>query len=331
MAGNSKRPGAVRKPGSKKGAIVGSGGQRRRGLEGKGPTPKAEDRSWHPAGKRKAALEAAKQRQAQIEASRNRTPARVRALKIPEDHEIICGRNPVKEAIASGLDPVRVFMTSGILTDSRVEEVVRTATALGAPIVELTRGDLDYLTDENVHQGIAIEVSAYDYCGAIDLLEKAESKGTKPLIVALDGITDPHNLGAVLRSGAAFGVDGVLLPTRRSASVNMTVWKVSAGAVGRVLVARESNLVNALELLKKAGCFVVGLDGNADCVIGDLHLANESLVVVTGAEGKGLSRLVREHCDMIVSIPISSNMESLNAAVATGIALYEIDRLRSAK
>lgn len=330
MAGNSQRRGAVRKVGSKKGAVVGSGGQRRRGLEGKGPTPKAEDRSWHPAAKRKAAIEKAKQRQEQIEASRNRAPSRVRALNIPEEHEIVCGRNPVKEAIASGMDPIRVFMTSGILTDPRVEEVVRTATALGAPIVELTRGDLDYLTDESVHQGIAIEVGAYEYCSAIDLVEKATNAGRKPLIVALDGVTDPHNLGAVLRSGAAFGVDGVLLPTRRSVSVNMTVWKVSAGAVARVPVARETNLVNALELLKKAGCFIVGLDGNADCTVSEMNLATEGLVLVTGAEGKGISRLVRQHCDLIVSIPISSNMESLNAAVATGIALYEVDRLRSA-
>ena len=228
MAGNSKKPGAVRKPGSKKGAIVGSGGQRRRGLEGKGPTPKAEDRSWHPAAKRKAMPDKLKQKQEQLEASRNRVSARVRALNIPVEHEIICGRNPVREAIASGLDPLRVFITNGLIGDSRVEEVIRTATALGAPIVELTRSDLDYLTDESVHQGVAIEVGAYEYCQALDLLEKPVREGRKPLIVALDGVTDPHNLGAVLRSGSAFSIDGVLLPTRRSASVNMTVWKVSA-------------------------------------------------------------------------------------------------------
>ena len=330
MAGNSKKPGAVRKPGSKKGAIVGSGGQRRRGLEGKGPTPKAEDRSWHPAAKRKAMLDKLKQKQEQLEASRNRVSARVRALNIPVEHEIICGRNPVREAIASGLDPLRVFITNGLIGDSRVEEVIRTSTALGAPIVELTRSDLDYLTDESVHQGVAIEVGAYEYCQALDLLEKPVREGRKPLIVALDGVTDPHNLGAVLRSGSAFSIDGVLLPTRRSASVNMTVWKVSAGAACRVKVARETNLVNALEKLKKSGCFIVGLDANADCTVSEMNLATESLVLVTGAEGKGISRLVREHCDLIVSIPISSSMESLNAAVATGIALYEIDRLRSA-
>ena len=294
MAGNSKKPGAVRKPGSKKGAIVGSGGQRRRGLEGKGPTPKAEDRSWHPAAKRKAMLDKLKQKQEQLEASRNRVSARVRALNIPVEHEIICGRNPVREAIASGLDPLRVFITNGLIGDSRVEEVIRTATALGAPIVELTRSDLDYLTDESVHQGVAIEVGAYEYCQALDLLEKPVREGRKPLIVALDGVTDPHNLGAVLRSGSAFSIDGVLLPTRRSASVNMTVWKVSAGAACRVKVARETNLVNALEKLKKSGCFIVGLDANADCTVSEMNLATESLVLVTGAEGKGISRLVRE-------------------------------------
>lgn len=328
MAGNSQRRGAVRKAGTKKGAVVGSGGQRRRGLEGKGPTPKAEDRSWHPAAKRKALREKAMERQKQAELAKNRIPSRVKSLNIDPENEIVYGRNPVKEAISSGINPIRVFMTAGILGDDRVEEVVRTATALGAPIIELTRGDLDYMTDDGVHQGIAIEVESYSYCEALDLVERAVDAGHKPLIIALDGVTDPHNLGAVLRSGAAFGADGVVIPSRRSASVNVTAWKVSAGAAARIPVARETNLVRALENLKQAGCFVVGLDGGADCDVADLHLATEPLVVVTGAEGKGISRLVRQHCDMIVSIPISSNVESLNAAVATGIALYEIDKLR---
>ena len=171
---------------------------------------------------------------------------------------------------------------------------------------------------------------AYEYADALDLLEHARGAGRTPLLVALDHVTDPHNLGAVLRSAGAFGADGVLIPERRSAGVNVTVWKVSAGAAARVPVARETNLVRTLTTLKKRGCFVVGLDGGGDTVLEDLTLADAPLVVVTGAEGAGLTRLVRETCDVVASIPISRAVESLNAAVATGVGLYEIGRLRRA-
>ena len=175
---------------------------------------------------------------------------------------------------------------------------------------------------------VAIEVPAYEYTTAHDLLERARSLGRTPLLVALDQVTDPHNLGAVLRSAGAFGADGVIIPERRSVGVNATVWKVSAGAAARVRVARETNLVRTLGQLKKEGCFVVGLDGAGSTDIEDLTLADSPLVLVTGAEGAGLSRLVRETCDVLASVPISRSVESLNAAVATGISLYEVDRLR---
>ena len=186
------------------------------------------------------------------------------------------------------------------------------------------------LTDGAVHQSVAIEVPAYEYAEAAGLLERARLRGRTPLLVALDQVTDPHNLGAVLRSAGAFGADGVIIPERRSVGVNATVWKVSAGAAARVPVARETNLVRTLEALKKEGCFVVGLDGGGDTDVESLTVADEPLVLVTGAEGAGLSRLVRETCDVIASIPISRDVESLNAAVATGISLYEVDRLRRA-
>ena len=147
--------------------------------------------------------------------------------------------------------------------------------------------------------------------------------------MALDQVTRPPTTSA--RSYAApgaFGADGVIIPERRSVGVNATVWKVSAGAAARVRVARETNLVRALEQLKKEGCFVVGLDGSGSTAVEDLTLADSPLVLVTGAEGAGLSRLVRETCDVLASVPISRSVESLNAAVATGISLYEVDRLR---
>ena len=202
---------------------------------------------------------------------------------------------------------------------------------MGAPVYEVTRRDLDVATDGAVHQGVAIEVRGYEYRDVEDLIAESLQQLDIPLLVALDQVTDPHNLGAVLRSSGAFGADGVIIPERRSAGVNTTAWKVSAGAAARVPVARATNLVRALEDCKKAGFFVVGLDGGGDTELRDLKLADGPLVVVTGAEGSGLSRLVRQTCDQIVSIPIASAVESLNAAVATGIALYEVDSLRRAR
>ncbi|WP_127126529.1 23S rRNA (guanosine(2251)-2'-O)-methyltransferase RlmB [Georgenia sp. SYP-B2076] len=342
MAGNSQRRGAVRKPGSKKGQTVGSGGQRRKKLEGRGPTPKAAERPYHVAAKRKAHAErdeaktgrtpgrAPAARGAREAAQAGATAERVRAaLGIPGDHEIITGRNPVTEAVRAGVPLSKVFLAGNMASDERVAEVLRTATALGTPLLEVTRTDLDRLTDGAVHQGVAIEVPAYAYRDVSDLLARAERANHPPLIVALDGVTDPHNLGAVLRSAGAFGADGLLLPERRSAGVNATAWKVSAGAAARVPVARATNLVRALKELKEAGCFVVGLDGEGPVAVGDLELASEPLVVVTGSEGKGLSRLVRETCDVVASIPIAASVESLNASVATGIALYEVSRRRA--
>ena len=324
MPGNERYPGARRRPGKKKGPTKGSGGNRRQGLEGKGPTPRAENRVGHPKARAKALAEARAARPTrakQLEKIRRR-------FEVPEGHEIICGRNAVAEAARAGVPMSRVFMASSSATDDRLGAVVRRATLLGAPVLETTKLDLEALTGGAVHQGVAVEIPAYEYVAARDLLERALAAGRTPLLVALDQITDPHNLGAVLRSAGAFGADGVVIGERRSVGVNATVWKVSAGAAARVPVARETNLVRTLTALKKEGCFVVGLDGRSEEVVDDLALADSPLVLVAGAEGAGLSRLVRQTCDTVVSIPISRTVESLNAAVATGIGLYEVDRLR---
>ena len=324
MPGNERYPGAKRRPGTKKGPTKGSGGNRRQGLEGRGPTPKAEDRVGHPRARAKALAEARAARPTrakQLEKIRRR-------FEVPEDHEIICGRNAVAEAARAGVPMSRVFMASSSATDDRLAAVVRRAALLGAPVLETTKLDLEALTGGAVHQGVAVEIPAYEYVTARDLLERARAAGRTPLLVALDQITDPHNLGAVLRSAGAFGADGVVIGERRSVGVNATVWKVSAGAAARVPVARETNLVRALTALKKEGCFVVGLDGRSEDVVDDLALADGPLVLVAGAEGSGLSRLVRQTCDTVVAIPISRTVESLNAAVAMGIGLYEVDRLR---
>lgn len=324
MPGNEQYPGAKRRPGSKKGATKGSGGQRRRGLEGKGPTPRAENRVGHPKARAKARAEA---RAAQPNHAKQLERIR-RRYDVGPDHEILCGRNAVAEAAYAGVPISRVFMAVSAESDERLGAVVRRAALLGAPVLEATKLDLEALTQGAVHQGVAIEVPAYDYAEATDLLERARAQGRTPLLVALDQVTDPHNLGAILRSAGAFGADGVIIPERRSAGVNATVWKVSAGAAARVRVARETNLVRTLGRLKKEGCFVVGLDGRGQTPIEGLTVADAPLVLVTGAEGAGLSRLVRESCDMLASVPIAAAVESLNAAVATGISLYEVDRLR---
>lgn len=317
-----QRRGAVRKSSTKKGAKVGTGGHSRRGLEGRGPTPKAEDRTYHKAYKMKKAKEAAAEREEQIKRARAKT-----SIRVPKGHELVAGRNAVAEAVRAGIQVSRVFV-AGAVGDDRVDEVIRVASAAGAPILEVTRRDLDVATDGASHQGVAILVPDYEYYDLDDLIAESMQQVSQPLLVALDHVSDPQNLGSVLRSGAAFGVDGVIVPERRSARVNPTVWKVSAGAVARVPVARVTNLVRALQHLKEAGYFVIGLDGNADVEIRGLELATSPLVIVTGAEGEGLSRLVRETCDQIVSIPIRSSMESLNAAVATAVALYEVASLR---
>jgi len=223
-----------------------------------------------------------------------------------------------------------VYLASRLESDDRTREILAAVTERGYPLLEMTKPELDRLTDGAVHQGVAIQVPPYAYADSEDLLDLAESSGTAPLVVALDGVTDPRNLGAVLRSAGAFGAHGVIVPERRAAGVTAAAWKVSAGAAARVPVARVTNLVRTLDAYRSAGCYVVGLDGGGDVPIAELPFATDPLVLVVGSEGKGLSRLVREHCDAIASIPIASAVESLNAGVAAGIALYEVARRRQA-
>jgi 23S rRNA (guanosine2251-2'-O)-methyltransferase len=327
MAGNSKRRGATRKPGSKKGPTVGSGGKNRRALEGRGPTPKAEDRPYHPAAKRKAAAErAAAQRGGKKPAAPARRPAARRPAGAPE---IVAGRNAVVEALRAGVPSDAVWVGHRVEADDRIREIRRLAAERNLPLMEVTTAELDRTTGGMVHQGVALAVRPYRYAELSDVLARAERAGEPPLVVALDGVTDPRNLGAVLRSAGAFGAHGVVVPERRAAGVTAAAWKVSAGAAARVPVARVTNLVRALGELRDAGCFVVGLDAGGTTAVADLHLATDPVVLVIGSEGKGLGRLVRSTCDVVAGIPIRSDTESLNAAVAAGISLYEVARLRA--
>lgn len=332
MAGNSQRRGATRKAGSKKGARVGTGGHNRRALEGKGPTPKAEDRPYHAAHKRKVAAEKAERSgtSGRPSARAARGAAGTRGGRTSSTHEIVAGRNSVVEALRAGIPVSTVYLAARLEADDRTREIVSIAADAGYPLLEVGRAELDRLTDGAVHQGVALQVPPYEYLDPDDLLDAAEASATAPLVVALDGVTDPRNLGAVLRSAGAFGAHGVLVPERRAAGVTASAWKVSAGAAARVPVARATNLTRALQDYRRAGVFVVGLDAGGDVPLADLPFAADPLVLVVGSEGKGLSRLVREQCDAIVSIPIASAVESLNAGVAAGIALYEVARQRTA-
>lgn len=322
--GNQSRRGAVSKASQKNVPPKrGSGGKHRQSLSGRGPTPKAEDRTWHPAYKQKVA----KERAAEREAARAKSMSKSR-VKVAEGNELVIGRNAVIEAVNAGNKIKCVYLASDP-SQGKMREVFELLAQTGAPFVEVTKRDLDRVSDGSAHQGVAVEVAEYKYTDLEDLIIDSLQQYRPGLLIALDHVTDPHNVGAVLRSGAAFGADGLILPERRSAGIGVTAWKVSVGAAAKLRASRVTNLVQALRKCQDAGFFVVGLDGDAETSIRKLDLVDQPIVLVTGAEGRGLSRLVRDTCDLLVSIPMSSEVESLNAAVATGIALYEIDATRS--
>ena len=294
MAGNVGRRGATRKPGSKKGPLVGSGGQRRKGLEGRGPTPKAADRPNH-----KTYKAAHKGGTAGSGTARKAPPRR----STKTSSEIVAGRNSVLEALRTDIPAATLYVASRIDSDDRVREIIKIAGDRGIPMLEAPRTELDRITDGAVHQGLALQVPPFAYAHPADLID-SERPGI-PVIVALDGITDPRNLGAIIRSVAAFGGHGVLVPARRSVGMTASAWKTSAGAAARIPLAQATNLTRALLDYRKQGFFVVGLDMDGDVELPELALASEPLVIVVGSEGKGLSRLVRETCDQIVSIPMA--------------------------
>ncbi|QBR93441.1 23S rRNA (guanosine(2251)-2'-O)-methyltransferase RlmB [Nocardioides euryhalodurans] len=312
MAGNSQRKGSIRK--SSKKPTAGSGGRVKRGLEGKGPTPKAKDRPNH------KAYKAARQAE--------RSQARPRR-KTGGDAEWVAGRNSVVEALRAGIPVSGVYVAEGAERDGRLREAFRLASDQGTSLLEVSRNELDRLTDGAVHQGLAARIPAYEYAHPDDLLVRAQEIGEPPLIVVLDSVTDPRNLGAVVRSAAGFGAHGVVVAERRAAGMTASAWKTSAGAAARLPVAQTVNIVRQLKAYQEAGCMVIGLAADGDVQLPELDLADGPLVVVVGAEGGGLSRLVAETCDQLVSIPMANSLESLNAGVAASVTLYAIARARA--
>ena len=243
---------------------------------------------------------------------------------------VVAGRNAVLESLRAGVPAAALHIGPRLDSDERIGEAVMLAADAGIPVVEAGRAELDRLTGRAVHQGVVLRVRPYEYAHPDDLVERAADAAQPALIVALDGVTDPRNLGAVARSVAAFGGHGVLVPARRSAGVTAGAWKASAGALARVPVAQASNLAAALTGYQEAGLFAVGLSADGDTDIGGIDLADGPLVLVAGSEGRGLSRLVAQRCDVLARIPMPGPAESLNAGVAAGIALYEVARIRSA-
>jgi 23S rRNA (guanosine2251-2'-O)-methyltransferase len=342
----------------------GTGGYGKRKLEGKGPTPPAEMRPGHPA--QRAATRAAKAtapgkvaapgratapgkvaapgRATAPGGPASRTPSagdpRARLEQGPQDRrperrerrdgvpEMVAGRNPVVESLRATVPAMALYVAGRAQEDERVAEAVRLAADAGIAVLETSMFELDRLTGNAVHQGVALRIRPYEYAHPEDLLIQRTSQSA-PLIVALDGVTDPRNLGAIVRSAAAFGASGVLVPARRSAHVTAGAWKASAGALSRLPVAQCTNLTRTMEAYKQKGLFVAGLDAEGSVDVHEMTIADGPMVLVVGSEGRGLSRIVASACDMLVSIPMSSGMESLNAGIAASIALYEIATVRA--
>ena len=302
--------------------------------EGRAPkigTPGAKDTTWGKGGGRGTGAPARRggagggrpggRSGPRVAPGRKSNPAR-------DTPELLVGRNPVVEALRSQVPSTALYVAHGIEVDDRIKEIMRTAGDRGIAILEISRAELDRMTGGVLHQGIGLQVPPFAY-EPFDEMVSASLEQTAPLLVALDGVTDPRNLGAVIRSAAAFGAQGVFIPERRASGITATAWRTSAGAAARVPVAQVTNLTRSLKYCQEAGFVVVGLDADGETDLYDLEVAVGPLVVVVGSEGRGLSRLVGETCDLRASIPMVSEVESLNASVAAAVTLAEISRRRA--
>lgn len=239
----------------------------------------------------------------------------------------IYGRNPVIEALTSGREIDRICLQDGLF-HSQISKIAAMAKEKQIPFRFVSRKKLDELSEGGNHQGVVAFAAAHAYASVEDILARAKEKGEAPFILIADGLSDPHNLGSIIRTANAAGMHGVIIPKSRSVSLNAVVAKVSAGAVEYIPVARVSNIAQTIGSLKKQGVWVAGTDLAAT----DYHYNADlkgPLAIVIGSEGDGISRLVRERCDFLVKIPMIGEIESLNASVAAGILIYEALRQRS--
>lgn len=329
---------------------------KRRALRGKGPTPRAENRPNHKkyrggedSERKRSDRQRPERRDSERRDSERRDSGRkdfgrkrVERKRIDskrgdrkrdfrreprEHHDTIAGRNAVVEALRAGIPAKELVVAVGVDIDERLEESVKLAQKMGLGIREVERRQIENMTGIANHQGIALVAKPFQYSSQKEIFARAKEPA---LFVAVDGVTDPRNIGAIARSAAAFGADGLLIPERRNAPLTAAAWKSSAGAAARLPIAQVTNLVRSMQDAKEFGCFIVGLDGDADTAVEAMEIADQPLYVVVGSEGRGLSRLVRENCDLLIKIPMSNTVESLNASVAMSIALYAVDRTRHA-
>ncbi len=240
--------------------------------------------------------------------------------------ELLSGINSVVEALKSGRDINTIYVIKE-KTDSRISPILKLAEEMNVQVKRTNKANLDRLAGYGVHQGVVAEVGSFKYYSLSDILDKAEERGEQPLVVLLDGIMDPQNLGAIIRSAECLGAHGIVIPKHGACEVTPAVVRASAGAAEHLKVARETNLVNAINELKKRGVWIVGSDtqGSESCYNLDFP---ESVAIVIGSEGRGIRRLVRENCDFMVHIPMKGRVNSLNASVSCAIILAQIGRLR---
>ena len=255
--------------------------------------------------------------------SEERVPMRERDA---EADGLIEGRNAVTEALRAGTPIDKIFIARGE-TDKTLGHIASTARAAGVVVVEADRRKLDYMSATKAHQGVIALAAVREYASVEDILSAARERGEAPLLVVCDEISDPHNLGAIIRTAECAGAHGVVIPKRRSAGLTSIVGKTSAGAVSYVPVARVPNIPALLEQLQKEGVWVFGTAAEGTTELYSADLKGPAAVVI-GSEGEGMTRLVREKCDFLVSIPMKGKISSLNASAAAAILLYEAVRQR---
>ena len=246
----------------------------------------------------------------------------------PINENQVEGRNAVLEVLKSGRDVEKIIVAKGH-TEGTIHRIIAQARDRGIVVQQTERSRLDEISQTKNHQGIICFVAAHDYVDVEDILQRAKDQGEDPFLLVLDGLTDPHNLGAILRTADAAGVHGVVIPKRNAVGLTATVAKTSAGAIEYVPVAKVANLVSLLEKLKKAGLWIVCADMDGQ----EIYEADLKgpLALVIGAGGEGVSRLVKENCDYTVSIPMQGKISSLNASVAAAVLMYEAVRQRRGK
>lgn len=261
---------------------------------------------------------------------KNRRPARVApAAPIEETEGQLEGRNALQEALKSGRTVDKVLIAAGE-TDRGLQRLAAEAREAGAVVVPVDRRKLDAMSFTHAHQGVIALVAAHEYCSIDDILEEAAARAEAPLIVLCDELSDPHNLGAILRSAECAGAHGVIIPKRRSVGLTATVAKASAGAVEYMKVARVTNINAAIAELKQKGVWVFGTAAEGSIPMYRADLSGPAAIVI-GSEGDGMSQLVRKNCDVMLSIPMKGKISSLNASAAASILLYEALRQRLGK